>query len=646
MTTPAQEPQQLLKLGRGLRILRIELILDSGEVETFDLEQSPLTFITGQRNSSKTTTLKVVDFCFGSRKTVENALGPTVARDYQAVAIEIATNGTRHRLAREFKHGLRTKVLIDDQPYELADVSEWVLRALAWPVLQIPLGVNPATATKEHPLSFRDLLRHIYRRETSWAEFASKEEEFLRRAVVSLFLGFAPQRYESATFELGQATRALAQAQAAHREALESTQKTIGGLTRQLKLPAVIDTNGLANARGLLDSQLHTAVATRDAITQSAESAALQADAEAGADADSTARLEELALEIEAGGRRLGQLRFVLAEHGRSVENVRSEIQRLQRLRDSVDVFDQLPVRVCPACEQAVDPAEHDFPGCYVCGQEVTPDLRQARADREIRALQSELEDLKVVIERTSVEVNNVSAALETAEGTRRTLTAQLQDRRRVALAPFMAQLEDSAGEIGRLRQQLATLPALEAILERTGETHAAVEEAQAEVDRLQSISDSEAAASSDTARRCAQFADFMNEFLKQLPADGTWIGLPVTIASEDVAFYVGTGRWESKLGAETKVLFFLAYSYALVRLAGLPDQRNCAPGALLLDNPYQQGIPPEEVERALVIIGRAAHATGSQVVIAQTRPARNLTVRHKEIRMQKVYDARRDGSA
>src|SRR5690606_950970 len=129
------------------------------------------------------------------------------------VAIEIATNGIRHRLTREFEHGLKTKVLIDGRPYELADVSEWALSALGWPVLHIPLGVNPATATKETPLSFRDLLRHIYRRETSWADFASREEEFLRRAVVSLFLGFAPQRYESATFELAQATRALAQAQ-------------------------------------------------------------------------------------------------------------------------------------------------------------------------------------------------------------------------------------------------------------------------------------------------------------------------------------------------------------------------------------------------------------------------------------------------
>jgi hypothetical protein len=642
MTTSAQQP---LNLGRGLRILRIELILDSGEVEAFDLERSPVTFITGERNSSKTTTLRVVDFCFGSRKTAERALGPTVAAAYQAVAIEIATNGARHRLVREFKYGLKTKVLIDGQSYELPEVSDWVLRALGWPVLQIPLGMNPSTATQETPLAFRALLRHMYRRETSWTEFASQEEEFLRRAVVSLFLGFAPQRYESATFELGQATRALGHAEAAHREALESTQKTISQLTKQLNLPTVMDANGLTNARSLLEAQLRTAVATRDSITKSAESAALQADAAAGADTEVTARLQQLSLDVEEGSQKLAQLRVVLSEHGKSAETVRGEIQGLARLRDSVDVFEQIPVRVCPACEQAVNPAGHDHPGCYVCGQEVTIDMRQARAEREIRALQAELVDLVEVIERTEAELSNASAAQSRTEGERTMLTAQLQDRRRIALAPFMAQLEDSSVEIGRLRQQLAALPALAAIFERTEKTFEAVDAAQAEVDRLQGITNDEARIASDSAKRCEQFADFMNEFLKQMPADGTWIGLSVTVSSEDVAFFVGTGRWDSKLGAETKVLFFLAYTYALVRLAGVNDARTCAPGVLLLDNPYQQGIPSAEVERALELIGEAAHATGSQVVVTQTRSAQSFGVGHEEIHMQKVYAAGRDGS-
>lgn len=645
MTTPARESPQPLNLGRGLRILRIELILDSGEVEAFDLERSPVTFITGERNSSKTTTLKVVDFCFGSRKSAERLLGPTVAASYQAVAIDIATNGVRHRLVRELRYGLKTKVLIDGEIYELPEVSDWVLGALGWPVLQIPLGMNPATATQETPLAFRALLRHMYRRETSWTEFASQEEEFLRRAVVSLFLGFAPQRYESATFELGQATRALGQAEAAHREALGSTQKTINQLTQQLDLPTVMDAKDLTNARGLLEAQLRNAAAMRDSITKSAESAALQADADAGADAEVTARIQQLSLDVVEGSQRLAQLRVVLSEHRKSAETARGEIHRLDRLRDSVGVFEQIPVRVCPACEQAVDPAGHDHRGCYVCGQEVTIDMRQARAEREIRALQAELVDLQEVIERTEAELSNASAAQSRTEGERTLLTAQLQDRRRTALAPFMAQLEDSSVEIGRLRQQLAAFPALAAIFERTEKTSEAVDEAQSEVDRLRGISDDELRISSDSAKRCEQFADFMNEFLSQMPTDGTWIGLSVTVSSEDVAFFVGTGRWDSKLGAETKVLFFLAYTYALVRLAGVQDARTCAPGVLLLDNPYQQGIPSKEVERALDIIGEAAHTTGSQVVVTQTRSARSFGFAHEEIHMQKVY-ADRDDSA
>jgi len=646
MSTSAKASQKPLSLGRGLRILRIELVLESGEVEAFDLGRSPVTFITGERNSSKTTTLKVVDFCFGGRKSAERALGPAVTSAYQAVAVEITTNGVRHRLVREFRHGSKTKIRIDGQPHEISEISDWVLGALGWPVLHIPLGVNPSTATQETPLGFRALLRHIYRREASWTEFASQEEEFLRRAVVSLFLGFAPQRYESATFELGQAVRTLGQAEATHREALEGTHRTVSQLTRELNLPSIMDANGLTNARGLLELQLRTTVATRDAITKSAESAALSADAEAGADSEVPARLQELSLDVEEGSHRLAQLRVVLSEHRKSAETVDGEIQRLARLRDSVGVFEQIPVRVCPACEQAVDASGHDHPGCYVCGQEVTIDMRQARAEREMRALRAELSDLREVVERTEAELAGAVQAQSRAEGERARLTAQLQDRRRSALAPFMAQLEDSSVEIGRLRQQMAALPALAAIFERTEKTLEAVDVARGEVDRLRKISDDEARISSDAAKRCEQFADFMNAFLEQMPADGTWIGLPVTISSEDVAFFVGTGHWDSKLGAETKVLFFLAYTYALVRLAGLDDARVCAPGVLLLDNPYQQGIPSDEVERALNIIGEAAHATGSQVVVTQTRSAQFFEFGHEEIHMPKVYAAGRDGSA
>lgn len=629
-----------LALGRGLRLLQVELIKESGEQEVFDLSLSPVTFITGPRNSSKTTTLKVVDYCFGSGHTPSHALGPAIEAKYQAVAVEISIDGHFHRLVRDFRQGHRTKVAVDGTEIDVQELSRWMLQQLGWPSLTIPKGVNPSTARDQIALSFRAMLRHIYRREDSWTEFAAREEEYYRRAVVSLFLGFAPQRYESAAFDLGRAVRKLAEEQAAYREASETARATILTLTRQLGLPAVIDVESLQSVRVELERNLRNANTIRDSIARAAAEAAAGAEVEFGVDTELASHLEMSTQDVAEGAGRLSSLRVVLAEHRRSHDNVRGEIQRLQRLEDSLDVFEQLPVRTCPACEQAIADREHTHGDCYVCGQEVTEDIRRRRADREVRALQSELDDITEAIQRTEIEEVAVTRAYADADAIRVHLTKRLQDSRVVALAPFMAQLEDAATAIGRIRQQIVALPALGSILAREGFAAKNVVAAEREYERLRNLADEESRQATDASTRCAQFADSMNDFLANFN-DRVWVGSQITISASDLTFYAATGTWDAKLGAEARVLFFLAYSYALIRLSALDDSRVCPPGVLLLDNPYQQDVSDDVIRDALRLIGEAAVAAGAQVIVAQSRSAAGINVAHQEIRMTKIYDDR-----
>ena len=523
-----------LRSKRGLRILQVDLVLESGEVETFDFAQSALTVITGPRNSSKTTTLKVIDYCLGDNDSPRRALGPAIEERYQAVGIDIVIDGVRHRLTRQFSHDMRTKVVVDGETVPATEVSDWLLQRLGWPSVNLPQGGNPLATRQQTSLSFRGLLRHIYRREDSWTEFAHREEELLRRAAVSLFLGFAPQRYASADYALEQAARALAVAQAVHREAVDSRQITIRTLTQQLNLPSISDLESLDAARTELSAELITAIALRDRITAAAEAAARQADTEVGVD--------------------------------------------------------------------------HTLP-------------RQ--------------------LGRTSERVARgaVSEGYEEAEAGRVRLAAELQDRRVHALAPFMAALEDSAADIGRLMLQLAAIPALETILAREDVARRAVEEAERECGRQRDVADTQAGWASDAGRYCSAFADSMNEFLEEF--DGrVWVrGRRVTIASGDLTFYVGTRPWYESLGPEACVLFFLAHTYALVRLSATRDPRTCAPGVLILDNPHQQGLATELVHDAIRLIGRAAEESEAQVVITQVRSSENLTLPHTEIKMSRVYD-------
>lgn len=635
--TPTEPPP--LRLGRGLRILGVQMVQATGEIEEYDLSRAAMTVLTGPRNSSKTTTLNVIDYCLGYDKSVARKLGAAVEEKYISLSVDIAVDGHRHRITRDFDRGRRGRVLIDDNnDLAAGELSDWLLGRLGWPRLVIPLGVNPSTATQLTPLAFRAVLRHIYRREDSWTEFASKEQEFLRRAVVSLLLGLAPSRYETAEYDLGKAQRDLNAAEAVYRNVLDSTDESVRAVVTQLGLPPIIDSASLAGVRTELHRQLTTAQAEKDALTQAAAAATQQTEPTPGLDPELPHRLEQAAADAATAAERVASLRRVVAEHRRSRELVQADVDRLHRLVDAVDVFDELPVRICPACEQKVDPSRaHDHATCYLCTQPVSGDVRKRRAEREQRALAAELDDLSDALARAEADLDQARHAEAQAAEQRVHLARQLHDRRATQLAPFMAALEDTATQIGKIKQQLAALPALEMILARRATADQAVQDAHTEVERLTGLAIAETQMASDAADRCSRLADRMNEFLTGFQDRG-WVQGLVTISTDDLTFYVGTRPWDQQLGAEARVLFFLAYCFGLLHLDADLNSRACPPGVLLLDNPYQQGLPANVVLNAVNRLASAAHQHGVQVVLTQARSASGITAPRAEIVMPNEY--------
>ncbi|MCW2767081.1 MAG: hypothetical protein JWO11_3040 [Nocardioides sp.] len=193
--------------------------------------------------------------------------------------------------------------------------------------------------------------------------------------------------------------------------------------------------------------------------------------------------------------------------------------------------------------------------------------------------------------------------------------------------------------EIGLIEQQRNALPALAVILARRQQAEHAVDTARQELDRLTRLAALDVLASSDTPNRCAILADHMNTFLRHF-RDRGWVTGDVTISGDELTFYVGTRPWDDSLGAEARVLFFLAYSNAILRLVDTQDRRTCPPGILLLDNPYQQGLPADVVAEAISRIGESADQVGGQVVLTQARQVRGITAPHASIQMQHEYAA------
>lgn len=167
-----------------------------GEIEVMSFDPR-VSVIVGPPNSSKTTSLRMIDFCLGDADPADRALGPAIVENYLGLELDLSVSGTRYTVRRGIQStfGLLTRVRVGDADLALRDFQAWLMRELDWPELSVPKGRDPRVATELVPLTFRSLLRHIYRKENSWLDFASREEEFLRRAVIAYFLGFAEALY-------------------------------------------------------------------------------------------------------------------------------------------------------------------------------------------------------------------------------------------------------------------------------------------------------------------------------------------------------------------------------------------------------------------------------------------------------------------
>jgi hypothetical protein len=639
MTQPASTQE------RGIRIAGVRLVHRGGEFDDYRFESGMLNILTGVRNSSKTTTLQVIDYCLGDRGSVVDALKAAVAGEYVEVSTNLRINGRPYTLARSLARGRMNKVNINGDEITADDFSEWILGELGWPRVSIPKGLNPATAAELTPLSFRNTLRHFYRNEDSWTSFADKEAEFTRRAVVSQLLGFSRTRArgQNKDFALAQANRRLAEAQAVNREVQESTRQAVTAISERLQLPLAQTTEQRAAARQEVKTALDATYRQRQQLTAEINNIVAgtsDPEAPAGYDSSLTAAYGDVTSQLNRAIEEAVTLEQLHQEHQRSARTVTAEVSRMERLITSIDFFDALPVRLCPACEQQVDPhRDHGDDACYLCSQPVDDDKRQRRAQIEIRTLKSELSELEDVISRTAADLRAANALREALQVQQTQLAQRLNEERAAQLAPFVATLEHLAAQIAQLEHKLTAFPAIEDILQRRDEATQAVASAQLAVDELDNQPPAPPSAGPSSVDRCELFADRMNGFLARY-RDNVWVTGDVSIRDTDLTFYVGTRPWNQGLGAEAKVLFFLAYSYATLFLERDLDQECAFPGLLLLDNPYQQGINPAVVRRVLEDLATAARDTRTQVISTQAlQPPRNpATIR--QIEMPNVYAA------
>ncbi len=615
-----------------LRLQSLERYRYDGEVEETKFGAG-LTLLIGPRNSSKTTTLEMIDFCFGDSDPAERALGRDVVVNYQGIRLRLAINNEIRTIDRAFTQsfGPLSRLVIDEQQQlDPRSFSDWIMEELGWPLLEIPRGRHPRFATETVPLTFRTLLRHIYRRENSWYEFATREEEFHRRAVVAFFLGLAESRYSNEEFRVGEAQRKVRAVEGQVREVEEIGSDTVARLGEQLGLGGLTLDN-----IDVLDAGLREAEAT---IVQRREWVLRRLRSSPGYTTEPTERYKLLSAELSKQGELENQLSVALDGYIEALETNRSQLLRLDRLDDAMDVFGGMPVTLCPACQQAppLERGEAEASNvCYLCRQEVSADVRRRRLELEKRALDREYAEVSEIVNRTRAEIEEVQSSQQQLTAEIQSLGAWLDQERAEMVAPFLTELEELSREAGALAQQRATLEGLGALTARRNRLAQELDHAFQELEQAE-----KALRLADTARRrgaarCAALADRMNEFLSGLGPE-VWNFGRITIAEEDFTFFVGTRPWDDVLGGESRVMLFLAYQFALLCIGRDGSPWGYSPGLAILDNPLQQGLRDATVGRALDQIADATQRCNSQVIatlahaVPITRSGDVIQLRHR----------------
>src|SRR5450631_1660238 len=179
-----------------LSVARVERRLSTGSVEEL-VFGAGVNLMVGPPNTGKTKWLQTLDFLLGEpgENPFEGAEESGLAEKYEAAAVELALGGELIRLERKWREpGAKTKIFVNDDAMSIRDFQRWLMERLGIPLLNFPKG-NPLSGQTWPELSFRMLLRHIYRQQRFWGDLADKQPEAEQHACLLQFLGLAERIY-------------------------------------------------------------------------------------------------------------------------------------------------------------------------------------------------------------------------------------------------------------------------------------------------------------------------------------------------------------------------------------------------------------------------------------------------------------------
>lgn len=591
-----------------LSITRLERRFATGNIEELALEPG-VNLLIGRPNTGKTKWLQTLDFVLGDtgENPFEGEEENGLADKYDAAAAHLVIGNDVVRVERRWREpGAKSKVFVDGEGMPAREFQHWLMKCLGIPLLNFPKG-NPMSGQTWPELSFRMLLRHIYRQQRFWGGIADQQPEGEQQACLMQFLGLAERIYSD---EYGQLVELKMRAEKlkARREQYGQTLEELArdvlgepGLTVSVTSGSVQaalerlgrDTSGLHQRR----TEILTSTSERAILPEHRGRVAQLGERRA----ELLVGLEETRHKVKAAAERLQDLQ-------RYRSDVADELDRIARAEDAGAVLADLRITHCPACDQAIASKATDPDHCFLCHQHLPEEpfieeLGSVRLRFEQDRLSGELKEADELLSVLRREHRRLSEEIFASEEALRTVEQELAPARKAVAALVQEEISSIDVALGQMSERDRQIRRIAAALDvgvdltkQIDELEKQIEPVQRRVDELLQGVDFDASAS--------LLEDGMNEYLNaiNLHRPGVWrhSAVDVDLSRSGFTIRVGRRRWQVALGGTDTLYFLMAYHYGLLSLS---SKAGCHyPGLTIIDVPGEfSGEAVEDKENFIV---------------------------------------------
>jgi len=582
------------------RVLQIrELIRLPQSSPTDELVFKPgVNVIVGKANTGKTKWLNMLDYVMGDPGQPEDAFGQGLAEKYDSIRAMIRIGDKEFCLERRWKQqGMKGKVLIDDEPLIASEFSQYMLKELGIPILHFPKG-SPYSERAWPELSWRTLLRHVYRQQRFWSDLANEQPEGDQYACLMQFLGIAEHLFSDDSRALAEKRRRIWELQVTKEQFLSMLDEISKEIVKEKEIRVALTTELINSAILRLKSEIQELGRKRDTALAELRLAAEKKTASADKDERQSdfERLGELWSQLQSEREQKLTLKANTERRLQELHNyetaINNELSKMERARGAGLHLANLKATHCPVCDQPIKRVSAQADHCFLCGQpwsEPQQDLSTAdsRIALEINRLKEELREAEILISRLSDDLDQRVSSLREIEEEINRVEGQLRPLRQAAAAILPPEITITDMESGRLQERVRQLQRIQQVLERRKKISAEIDRLQHEEEALKAQL-AQASQKINFAQASGLLAEGMNNYLNALEASGTklWTSDRVFVRLKQGSFDITVGgeNWTTKLGQTLILYFLLSYHYALLRLT---IQEGCHyPGLVILDLP------------------------------------------------------------